>query len=135
VSERYIVKVSESTVVIYDRVDNEVIASSKYRTADEMNSLIDTANERASELNAMDESNEESAFTAQKGGDHYKKYGDYQPWQVFEKWLTPEELKGFMKGTVIAYLAREADKGGRLDIEKAKHTLELYLELTGGSDE
>jgi hypothetical protein len=72
----------------------------------------------------------ESALNEQEGGDHYKKMGQYQPWEVFHKWLTPEELKGFMKGTVIAYLAREDEKGKRLDIEKAKHTLELYLELT-----
>lgn len=71
-----------------------------------------------------------SALNEQQGGDHYRKYGNYQPWQVFSQWLTPEELKGYMKGTVIAYLAREADKGGRLDIEKARHTLEIYLELT-----
>jgi hypothetical protein len=64
----------------------------------------------------------------QVGGDHYKKFGNYQPWQVFAKWLNSEELKGYAKGTVIAYLAR--DKGGREDIEKALHTLELYLELS-----
>ena len=66
----------------------------------------------------------------QKGGDHYKKLGIYQPWIVFQHWMTPEENKGFMKGTVHAYLAREADKNGREDIEKAHHTLGLYLELT-----
>lgn len=71
-----------------------------------------------------------SALDTQEGGDHYKKLGDYQPWQVLAKWMTPEELKGFAKGTAIAYLAREADKGGRLDIKKAMHTLQLYLELT-----
>ena len=74
-----------------------------------------------------------NALDSQEGGDHYKKMGEYQPWAVLEKWLTPEELKGYAKGTAIAYLAREADKGGRLDIKKAVHTLELYLELTGGS--
>lgn len=72
----------------------------------------------------------ESALDQQQGGDHYKKYGKYQPWQVFEKWLSPEELKGYMKGTTIAYLAREDDKGGREDIRKAMHTMQLYLELT-----
>lgn len=71
-----------------------------------------------------------SALNAQEGGDHYKKLGAYQPWAVLHKWLTPEELKGFAKGTVIAYLAREQDKGGRLDIQKAAHTLQIYLELT-----
>jgi hypothetical protein len=73
-----------------------------------------------------------SAIGKQVGGDHYKKMGDFQPFSVLAKWMTSEELKGFAKGTAIAYLAREADKGGRLDIEKAAHTLQLYLELTQG---
>ena len=71
-----------------------------------------------------------SALDKQQGGDHYAKLGEYQPWIVLSKWMTPEELRGFAKGTVIAYLAREQDKGGRLDIEKAMHTLQIYLELT-----
>jgi hypothetical protein len=71
-----------------------------------------------------------SALNDQVGGYHYAKLGDFQPWNVLSKWMTPEELKGFMKGTVIAYLAREEDKGGRLDIEKAMHTMQIYLELT-----
>jgi hypothetical protein len=71
-----------------------------------------------------------TALNNQVGGDHYAKLGEYQPWNVLAKWMTPEELKGFMKGTVIAYLAREEDKGGRLDIEKAMHTMQIYLELT-----
>ncbi len=75
-------------------------------------------------------SNKTSALETQEGGDHYKKLGNYQPWEVLSKWMTPEELKGFVKGTVIAYLAREEDKGGRLDIKKAMHTLQIYLELT-----
>jgi hypothetical protein len=73
---------------------------------------------------------EVNPLTDQKGGDHYAKLGIYQPWIVLSKWLTPEELKGAMKKDVISYLAREADKGGRLDIEKAMHTMQIYLELT-----
>jgi hypothetical protein len=75
--------------------------------------------------------NKSGVLDRQEGGNHYKKYGDYQPWQVFGKWLTPEELKGYMKGTVIAYLARESDKGGREDIKKAMHTIQLYLKISG----
>lgn len=71
-----------------------------------------------------------SALDVQEGGDHYKKLGEYQPWEVFARWMTPEEMKGHAKCTAIEYLAREADKGGRLDIKKAMHTLQLYLELT-----
>ena len=75
-----------------------------------------------------------SALDDQEGGDHYKKMGEFQPWNVLSKWLTPEELRGFMKGTVIAYLARERDKGGDMDIRKALHTMQLYEELAMGSD-
>lgn len=75
-----------------------------------------------------------SALNKQEGGDHYKKLGRYQPWEVLSKWLTPDELRGFAKGTVVAYLARERDKGGMQDIRKAMHTLEIYLELTEGQD-
>lgn len=71
-----------------------------------------------------------SSLEKQEGGDHYKKLGHYQPWEVLAKWLTPEELAGYAKGTAVAYLAREQSKGGRLDIQKAVHTLQIYLELT-----
>ena len=62
----------------------------------------------------------------QRGGDHYKQLGHYQPWEVAAAWLTPEELRGAMKFTVISYLAREQQKGGDLDIDKAHHTIELW---------
>jgi hypothetical protein len=58
------------------------------------------------------------ALSLQVGGDHYKKLGEFQPWVVASKWLTPEELKGAMKLTVLSYLCRESDKGGREDIKK-----------------
>ena len=73
-----------------------------------------------------------SALDIQEGGDHYKKLGAYQPWEVLRRWLTPEEFRGYMKGTAIAYLAREQDKGGMLDIKKAGHTLQGLVELLGG---
>lgn len=70
-----------------------------------------------------------SALDVQEGGGHYKKLGAYQPWEVLRRWLTPEEFRGYMKGTAIAYLAREQDKGGMLDIRKAGHTLQGLVEL------
>ncbi len=70
-----------------------------------------------------------SAKDTQVGDDHYKKLGDYQPWEVLKHWLTPEEFRGYMKGTAIAYLARERGKGGDTDIEKAEHTLAGLREL------
>lgn len=72
---------------------------------------------------------EMAALQRQEGGDHYVKQGDYQPWKVLKQWLTPEEFRGFMKGTAIVYLAREADKGGDQDVKKAAHTLEGLIAL------
>lgn len=70
-----------------------------------------------------------SAKDVQIGGDHYKKLGHHQPWEVLATWMTPEELRGYMKGTVIAYLAREQDKGGDTDVAKACHTMQLWEEV------
>jgi len=72
-----------------------------------------------------------SVLDTQVDGDHYKKLGAYQPWEVLRRWLTPEEFRGYMKGTAIAYLAREQDKGGLVDIKKATHTLQGLAELMG----
>ena len=70
-----------------------------------------------------------SAKDVQIGGEHYKKLGHHQPWEVLATWMTPEELRGYMKGTVIAYLAREQDKGGDTDVAKACHTMQLWEEV------
>lgn len=70
-----------------------------------------------------------SALSNQIGGDHYAKLGDYQPWKVLRSWLTDDEFRGYLKGSAIAYLARERDKGGMQDIEKAAHTLDALVEM------
>lgn len=81
------------------------------------------------EIEDMAVGKSKSVLKEQHGGDHYKTLGAYQPWEVLKAWLTPEEFRGFMKGTAIAYLAREQQKGGDLDIKKATHTLEALIEL------
>ena len=75
-----------------------------------------------------------SPLANQIGGGHYAKLGEYQPWLVAAAWLTPEELKGAAKFTVLGYLSREQEKGGRQDIEKAMHTLQLYLEVSKNNE-
>lgn len=71
----------------------------------------------------------DSVLGTQVGGNHYKKMGHYQPWEVLKQWLSPEEFRGYMKGTAIAYLAREQEKGKDTDVGKAAHTLEALLEM------
>ena len=58
----------------------------------------------------------------QVGGTHYESM-KIQPWDALKVWLTPEEYRGYMKGTAIVYLAREGWKGGDQDIAKALHHL------------
>lgn len=70
-----------------------------------------------------------SVLDAQVGGDHYKKLGEFQPVEVLKRWLTPEELRGFHKGTIIAYLCRERSKGGDQDILKAAHFMDMLREI------
>ena len=60
----------------------------------------------------------------QHGGDHYKKYGDLQPWDVVVKWNL-----GYLDGTALKYIARWRDKGGIEDLRKAIHFLEKLIEV------
>ena len=73
-----------------------------------------------------------SVLDIQEGGTHYKTLGSYQPWEVLKCWLTPDELRGFAKGTAIKYLCRERSKGGDLDLKKAIHSLQIYMEIKDG---
>jgi len=64
----------------------------------------------------------------QVGGAHYTSKS-VQPWQAMESWMSEEQFKGFLKGNVIKYLARCDDKGGKIDLEKAKHYLDKLIEV------
>ena len=65
-----------------------------------------------------------AANELQYGGDHYKKYGNLQPWDVVLAW----DL-GYLEGTALKYIARWQDKGGIQDIKKAIHFLEKLIEV------
>ena len=67
------------------------------------------------------------ANSKQIAGEHYKKYGDLQPWDVILKWNL-----GYLEGTALKYIARWRDKGGLDDIRKAIHFLEKLLETETG---
>ena len=63
-----------------------------------------------------------SAYKKQIGGQHYIKY-KIQPskFVVENKLLYPE-------GCVIKYVIRHQDKGGKQDLEKAKHMIDMIIE-------
>jgi len=64
-----------------------------------------------------------SALEKQEGGDHYKKL-KIQPIEFIHANGIP-----FAEGNVIKYVTRWRDKGGMHDLEKAKHFIELLIEL------
>jgi Protein of unknwon function (DUF3310) len=65
----------------------------------------------------------ENALDKQVGGEHYKHFA-IQPVEFIEK----NEL-GFCVGNVIKYVCRHKAKNGSEDLEKAKHYIELLIEL------
>ena len=64
-----------------------------------------------------------SALEKQVSGDHYKSL-KIQPIEFIHANGIP-----FAEGCVIKYVTRWRDKGGIADLEKAKHFLEILIEL------
>ncbi|MEE8876316.1 DUF3310 domain-containing protein [Pseudomonas helleri] len=64
-----------------------------------------------------------SALEKQVSGDHYKSL-KIQPVEFIHANGIP-----FVEGSVIKYVTRWRDKGGIADLEKAKHFLEILIEL------
>jgi hypothetical protein len=64
-----------------------------------------------------------NALSKQVNGDHYKKF-KIQPIEFIHANAIP-----FAEGCAIKYLCRWRDKGGLADLEKAKHFIELLIEL------
>ena len=69
-----------------------------------------------------------SAYKKQIGGKHYLKY-KVQPskFVVENKLLYPE-------GCVIKYVIRHQDKGGKQDLLKAKHMIDMIIERDYGDE-
>jgi len=53
---------------------------------------------------------------------HYADSG-LHPWDAMRAWMPPDQLRGFLRGNVIKYVARYDRKGGVADLEKAAHYL------------
>ena len=63
-----------------------------------------------------------SAYKKQVGGKHYLKY-KIQP----SKFVVENRLL-YPEGCVIKYILRHQDKGGKQDLEKAKHFIDMIIE-------
>lgn len=66
---------------------------------------------------------ETNALSQQVGGDHYRKL-KIQPVEYIHANQIP-----FIEGCIIKYATRWRDKGGKRDLEKIKHFVDLLLEL------
>lgn len=64
-----------------------------------------------------------SALNSQIGGEHYKSL-PIQPVEFCQR-----NRLGFCESNVVKYVTRHASKGGREDLEKAKHNIDLLIEL------
>ena len=63
-----------------------------------------------------------SAYDKQVGGSHYKKF-KIQPSEFINK-----NKILFAEGNAIKYICRHADKGGKEDLKKAKHYIDMIIE-------
>ena len=83
---------------------------------------------------SSDEYKEMLAFKAdlgQVGGNHYREMA-IEPWAVMQACLSPEEFRGFLRGSVIKYALRAAQAkkpGWEEDGEKGKHYMAKLSEL------
>ena len=63
-----------------------------------------------------------SAYKKQIGGNHYSRF-KVQP----SKFINDNKLP-FAEGNAIKYICRHAHKGGKEDLEKAKHYIDMIIE-------
>ena len=63
-----------------------------------------------------------SAYDKQIGGSHYKKM------KIQPSTFSNENKLLYPEGTVIKYVIRHQDKGGKEDLLKAKHFIDMIIE-------
>jgi hypothetical protein len=69
-----------------------------------------------------------AALSTQVGGSHYKDF-QIQPVEFVQR-----NKLTFSEGSVIKYLCRHREKGGREDLGKARHYIDLLLEMEYGNE-
>lgn len=68
----------------------------------------------------------QEANTVQIGGNHYRDK-PIQPWD----YISANKL-GYFEGNVVKYVTRYKERGGVVDLEKAKHYLQKLIEMERG---
>lgn len=88
-------------------------------------------NELGMLVKKQDNDHLKDALSYVKHPPHYNK-GKIEVIEYLKETLSPEEFKGFIKGNVVKYLAREGHKNGLEDVLKAQFYLDYYVNLVGG---
>jgi hypothetical protein len=83
---------------------------------------------RFTAIHAPEHPMSEDPASYQVGGDHYRTL-TVQLWEALESWMTVDEFRGFMRGNVIKYLARNGSKADDPceDLLKARHYLDRLI--------
>lgn len=71
-------------------------------------------------------STKNSAMQQQVGGDHYKKLAIQPMEYAFKNHLDPLQF------SVVKYVTRFRDKAGKQDLDKAKHCVDMLIEMEYG---
>lgn len=92
---------------------------------DAVNHLKGLKGYRESSEQEYTEAASQRALDVQVSGDHYKSKS-IQPIE----YIHANQL-GFCEGNVVKYITRWRDKGGKADLEKVKHYVDLLIQLEG----
>lgn len=87
------------------------------------NELLDEFGLKPKLSDILSGSSNSSPLQSQVGGDHYRKLA-IQPAEY-----TTRNGLGHLAGDTIAYVTRYKDKGGKQDLEKAIHCLQLLIAI------
>ena len=68
----------------------------------------------------------ETALDTQIGGNHYRNF-EIQPIEFIHK-----NNLSYIQGNVIKYVCRYRDKNGLEDLKKARHYIDILIELENG---
>jgi hypothetical protein len=74
-------------------------------------------------MSDIEDYTQKDALKKQEGGTHYKKFR-IQPAEFIHANSIP-----YLEGAAIKYLCRHQDKGGVTDLLKAKHYIDLIIQL------
>ena len=113
--------------VLVTNVEDELLkALGRKLTATRTETGVDTDVVNIKDFGAVPDS--KPALATQVGGSHYKDM-PIQPAEYCHK-----NGIGKLEGDVIAYVSRWRKKNGIEDLKKARHTIDIILELEGGED-